>query len=150
MKVVINKCYGGFGLSILALKELAMLNAECLTKKKPISYYGGDNEKFAKRGEWKESWNRDFAKYIDLGDGYVGDKHGYTIFKDGMLFFFNDRIENKSRADKDLIAIVEKLGKAANGMCADLRVIEIPDGIDWYVSEYDGMESIEENHRSWS
>jgi len=26
MKIVINKCYGGFGLSPLAIKELAKLN----------------------------------------------------------------------------------------------------------------------------
>ena len=54
------------------------------------------------------------------------------------------------RTDPLLIECVETLGKEANGACAYLKVIEIPDGIDYEVSEYDGLESVEERHRSWS
>lgn len=53
------------------------------------------------------------------------------------------------RGDPDLIAAVEALGDAANGDAARLRVIEIPDGIEWELDEYDGVESIHERHRSW-
>jgi len=53
------------------------------------------------------------------------------------------------RTDKDLIAVVDMLGEEVNGYSSELKVVEIPDGIDWYISEYDGMETIEENHRSW-
>jgi len=150
MKVVINKCYGGFGLSVFALKELVLLNAACISQRTPKVYYGGNIEKPERRGEWEVEWKKEFAEYKDIGDGFTAHPFGYNVFKGGILFDFTGRGENETRADKDLIAVVEKLGKEANGMCADLRVIEIPDGIEWHVHEYDGMESIEENHRSWS
>ena len=53
------------------------------------------------------------------------------------------------RTDPDLVAAVEELGLSASGSCAELRVVEIPDGIEWEISDYDGMESVEECHRSW-
>ncbi|CAK0757599.1 hypothetical protein CCP1ISM_7520003 [Azospirillaceae bacterium] len=30
-----------------------------------------------------------------------------------------------------------------------MEVIEIPDGVDWTIDDYDGVESIHEKHRSW-
>lgn len=33
--------------------------------------------------------------------------------------------------------------------CAKLKVIEIPDGIEYTVEQYDGMEWIAEVHRTW-
>jgi hypothetical protein len=53
------------------------------------------------------------------------------------------------RADPDLIAAVEELGEGANGELSNLKVVEIPDGIEWYVSEYDGVESIHQDHEIW-
>ena len=35
-------------------------------------------------------------------------------------------------------------------MCAELRVIKIPDDVKWYIDEYDGMEWVAEIHRTWS
>ena len=63
---------------------------------------------------------------------------------DGFGFAYdNDRTNPK------LIEVVEKLGKKANGQCANLEVVEIPDGIDWEIDEYDGYEHVEEKHRRW-
>jgi len=31
-----------------------------------------------------------------------------------------------------------------------LKIIEIPEDVDWEVDEYDGLETIHEKHRSWS
>jgi len=53
------------------------------------------------------------------------------------------------RVDARLIAAVEELGRDASGRLADLEVVEIPDGVDWYIDEYDGIETIREKHRSW-
>jgi hypothetical protein len=46
---------------------------------------------------------------------------------------------------------VEELGKEADGTHAELSIVEIPfDDLEgWYIHDYDGRETIEENHRSW-
>jgi len=55
----------------------------------------------------------------------------------------------EDRTDPLLIKVVEKLGNKASGTCASLKVIEIPDGIKWEITEYDGLEQVEEIHNSW-
>lgn len=92
MKVVINTCYGGFGLSDEAMQEYK--NRKGITE-----------------------------------DIYQGD------------------IE---RNDPDLVRIVEKMGDAAAGSFAELKVVDIPDDVDWEIEEYDGREWIAETHRTWS
>ena len=53
------------------------------------------------------------------------------------------------RDDAVLILVVEELGDAANGVCADLKIVEIPDDVEWQIDEYDGNEWIAESHRTW-
>jgi len=90
MKIVINACFGGFGLSKAAYKELGI--------------------------KW--------------------DKYGYE---------YNDK-----RTDKKLIKVVEKLGsEKASGELAELRIVNIPDDIEWEINNYDGIETVHEKHRSW-
>jgi hypothetical protein len=55
-----------------------------------------------------------------------------------------------SRDDADLVAVVEGLGEKANGDYSRLRVVEIPEDVRWHISEYDGVEHIAEDHRTWS
>lgn len=55
------------------------------------------------------------------------------------------RYGDYSRDDPNLVSVVEELGEAADGVCAMLKVIEIPEGIEWEISDYDGME--EGRHR---
>jgi hypothetical protein len=45
---------------------------------------------------------------------------------------------------------VQELGEAANGQYAKLKVVTIPDDVEWTIEEYDGMEWIAEAHRTWS
>lgn len=105
MKIVINKCYGGFGLSRKALDMYA-----------------------EKMGLNAGKWNANGSYYID------GDFYDREIPRD----------------DSVLVSIVEELGRDASGGFADLHVIEIPDGVDWQIEEYDGIEWIAEVHRTWS
>jgi hypothetical protein len=65
----------------------------------------------------------------------------------GSLYCRDDNL----RTDPIVISVVERLGKKANGEFAKLEIIEIPfeDSEGWYIDEYDGMETIRENHRSW-
>jgi len=53
------------------------------------------------------------------------------------------------RSDPKLVKCVEKLGAEANGLFASLKVVEIPDGVEVEIEEYDGWESAHEKHRSW-
>ena len=54
------------------------------------------------------------------------------------------------RDDVLLVEAVEKLGKSASEYASKLHVVEIPNGIKWVIHDDDGMESVEEEHRSWS
>lgn len=53
------------------------------------------------------------------------------------------------RTDSGLVACVETLGEKADGRYAELKVVEIPDDVDWEIDEYDGIESVHEVHRVW-
>ena len=91
MKIAINTCYGGFGLSKEAYEFLGM------------------------------TW----------------DRFGYAYNSD------------EKRTDPKLIECIETLGEKANGSCVSLKVIDIPDDVNWTISEYDGREAVEEVHRVW-
>lgn len=95
MKIVINRCFGGFGIS-------------------------------------KEAYD-----YLGIECQY---RYGFWFPKDYC---------NIQRNDPQLVKCVETLGKKANGKCAKLKVVEIPNDVDWEITDYDGVETIEEKHRSW-
>jgi hypothetical protein len=45
---------------------------------------------------------------------------------------------------------VETLGgKVSHGYAGELKVVEVPADVDWYVVEYDGKEHVSEFHRTW-
>lgn len=57
----------------------------------------------------------------------------------------------KTRRDGELLVkVVETLGEKASGECAELKVVEIPDEVEWIIEEYDGNEWVAEVHRTWS
>jgi hypothetical protein len=89
MKLVINRCYGGYGLSKKAYDAL----------------------------------------------GLVWDGYGYAYIDD--------------RTNLKLVEVVEKLGDAASGEHAQLRVVEIPDNTAFEIEYYDGIETVHEAHRTW-
>ena len=89
MKIVINKCYGGFSLS-----------------------------------------NKAFIQYKELG----GKSSSYYEIE---------------RNEPLLVQVVEELGKESWGSCAELKVVEIPDDVQWTIEDYDGIESVHEVHRVW-
>lgn len=53
------------------------------------------------------------------------------------------------RDDAKLIACLKALKKEANGRFAALKIIKIPDGIDWYIDDYDGFECVRERGHCW-
>lgn len=61
----------------------------------------------------------------------------------GPYSFDNDR------SNYLLVAAVNKLKKKANGVNADLKIVEIPDDIEWGISGCSGQEWVVEKHRTW-
>jgi len=53
--------------------------------------------------------------------------------------------------EANLVSIVEEMGsKNASGNFAQLKIVEIPDDVEWQIEEYDGRERVAEAHRTWS
>jgi hypothetical protein len=53
------------------------------------------------------------------------------------------------RDDEKLVQVVEELGTEANGHCAELKIVEIPDDVQWVVEKAGGVEHVSEAHRTW-
>lgn len=65
--------------------------------------------------------------------------------------FDNFSVRNLKRSDERLVRIVEELGKEANGAHCSLKIVEVPDDVEWHIvadNEW-GDEEIHENHRVW-
>ncbi len=121
MKVAINRCFGGFGLSDAAFEKLL--------KRKGIEFEVATNEKYS--GLLTHYYRK----------GMVGKEDAYLSYYD----FTRDR------TDTDLIAVIEELGvENASDKFAEIKIVEIPDGIEWEIDEYDGVEHVAEKHRTWS
>ena len=58
--------------------------------------------------------------------------------------------DDLSRSDPILVAVVEQLGKKANGDCASLAIEIIPSGMFYRIDEYDGNERVmTQNDYKW-
>jgi len=71
--------------------------------------------------------------------------HGHGWSDEFKLGYDND----DSRADQDLIAAIEHFGGAKINDYPVLKIVEIPDDVEWYIEHRDGRESVHENHRVW-
>jgi len=92
MKIVINKCWGGFGLS-------------------------------------------------QAGEQELGRRLG--LVEDS---FYADDIK---RNNPDLVEMIEENASLYSGDHAQLYVVEVPDDVEWYIHDYDGIEHVAEKHRIW-
>lgn len=149
-KIVINNCYGGFGLSSKAMILLIKRKAKCIQKLEIDYYYGGSKEYINSpcyTKNWKEKFEIALKRAKDFNDGFYGIWSDVITDKK-YIYILN--CKDEIRGDENLIQVVEELGEEANGMCAELKIVEIPDGVKWNIDEYDGLESIDEEHRSWS
>lgn len=78
------------------------------------------------------------------GIRFVGEKWDYGVTVD-HFYGFTD-IE---RDDPVLIKVIEQLGEEADGCVAALKIVEVPDDVLWEIDNYDGMESVHEQRRTW-
>ena len=132
-KIVINRCYGGFGLSHKAimryaeLKGLDLHSYECNYGTKTIK----EVKKITKRQDGHLCYTtQPVSTYEELNE--------FDFYPEGY-----------ERNDPILIQIVEELGHEANDRSARLEIIEIPDDVKWEIKEYDGIEWVAEAHRTW-
>ena len=70
---------------------------------------------------------------------------------------YNEKYRDQTFCDRDirrndplLIQVVEEMGEKANDRYSELKIVEIPDDVEWQIDEYDGAEWIAEKHRTWS
>lgn len=136
MKVILNKCYGGFGLSPVATMMYAKKKGVVLY---PYNSYGANALKFI-----KDIGNCDRVDYFFTKD--YGDKVRRSCI-DWTTLWYPDK--NEMREDLDLIQIVEELGEKADGWCSKLKVVEIPDTLSYVIDYYDGIETLHENVQTW-
>jgi hypothetical protein len=54
-----------------------------------------------------------------------------------------------ARDDDLLVELVETMGEECNSRFSKLKVVEIPDYVEWQIDEYDGNEWVAEKHRTW-
>ena len=124
-KIVVSKCFGGFGVSTqatLLLRELK--NTTALSE--------------VMKGEWYTPSPRAES----LGGG--------EFPKEINKYDFNAFCLDIPRDDKDLISLIEKHGSEfVSGTHAQLEIVEIPNDVEWLVEEYDGLEHVAEKHRTW-
>jgi len=139
MKIAVNRCYGGFSLSLKATKRYAEL------KGFPVYFYTQTKSHFT---DGYDVYNR--VDNIDHDDffaiAYKKDCGETTDTLDGSEYFSR---RPEDRSDPDLIKVIEELGDEANGGCARIRIVDIPDDVEWEIQDYDGYEWVAEKHRKW-
>jgi hypothetical protein len=150
--VVINNSFGGFGLSPLGLKRYAELKGkECYFFRweiKEDTYTPLTLEEATETGLFWTAFsipnpNEVIGKSDRVSDGkYTEDNERYSKYD------LNSR--DIERDDPDLIKVIKELGKKANGICAELKIVKIPEDVEFTIEEYDGNEHIAESHRTWS
>lgn len=126
-EIVINKCFGGFGLSVEAQKKMAETGCEHMKWMPEDEYF--------KSTESREDRDKFYKMCEVLG------KDGKTL-DDGHDM-------DDARACPLLVNTVREMGKDADGQHARLKIVDIPDGVEWIVEDYDGQERIAEKHRTW-
>jgi hypothetical protein len=136
MFIAINKCWGGFSLSPKAVKRLAELNGkECYFF---LQDYQINKHQLITLEEAEKC-------FITLAYSVPNPDD----FPDNEEYYLTNRPTDRERADPKLIQVIEELGDEASGSRAHLRIVEIPDDVDWEIHDYDGMESVREKSREW-
>lgn len=137
MKVVINKCFGGFGLSEAAIQAYA--------RKKGLTLYPE-----------KDRFNLTTYFTVPKSDRVVELPGGWNSHSFEQRAAYNKAYREQvlydrdiPRDDKDLVSVVEELGDKCNTQYSKLSVVNVPDGVAWEISDCGGLEHVAEKHRTW-
>lgn len=142
MKIVINKCYGGFGLSDAAYEKLIEYGV-------PVRAYVEERRE-ENTGLYSPEPSNDGEIIFD--DQLRPDPSkisGAVRRLRGTRYW--DTWTRRNRTHALIVRVVEELGsQAASGPLAELKIVEVPDGIEWEIDEYDGIEKVAQVHQTWS
>jgi hypothetical protein len=139
MKIAINRCHGGFGLSDAAYRRYAEL--------KGLQLWVEKDEEFSILTHY---WTVPPEKRPpDLSSQW--QSLPLDVRAENNKQHSNCRLYDKDipRDDPDLIQTIKELKKEANGPFASLKIVNVPDDVEWQIEEYDGLEWIAEKHRTW-
>lgn len=140
MKVAINCKYGGFCLSAKLVKRLSELRGE------PCYFF---------EDVWSEGDEKNL--YVPLDINKIGNSpHGYwfaaKVSNPSEIHYGKNTIDCRDicRHDPLLIQAIEELGEDANSCVCQMKIVDIPDGVEYIIQENDGgIEWIAEKHRTW-
>lgn len=139
MKIVINNCFGGFGLSEKAMR----------------AYFAKKGRNVFKSGDGLPTtyFDAPVPKEFELPEGELFMRRGHPEYERYHSWYEDHVLSDRDipRDDPDLVAVVEELGSdVASDAYGRLVVVDIPDGVQWQIEEYDGSEHVAEVHRTWS
>lgn len=137
-EVVINKCYGGFGLSDKAYKRYAEIKG--ITIYPEMSKYGFMNYYTVRAHERAPVLDASQFGALSMEERQAYNKRCAS-----------ERIYDRDipRDDAALVQTVHELGEEASGRFASLKIVRIPDDIEWEIDEYDGLEHVAQVHETW-
>lgn len=143
MELVLNKCYGGYGLShaakmkILEKKGIAVFP---YMSKETDAIFGDSLKRISKNGTVSEDRSlSQFIYYFQMDPGK--DEFDINLMYKDNADYKDFDFYGVERFDKELVETVKELGKVANTRFSELKVVEIPDGASFEISEYDGIET---------
>jgi len=127
-RVVYNSCFGGFGFHEKAVRWVRE-HKDSLTDE----YGKEDVEEIANSTLSGE-------RYPD-GSGPKAEHHTYI---NGL------NLTRDNRLLADIVSRETEYTGPVDGSHANLRVAEVPNGVDWRINEYDGNETVEEQTQTFS
>jgi hypothetical protein len=141
-RIVINDCFGGFGLSEEAVAAYLQLLG------KPV--WPEDNKQYKGMGlvtYWliPPEADRVDSSPSNWDEMTTAERTAHNQAYQQQVFDPN----NIDRDDAYLVQVIKELGDLASGKHAKLKVVEIPAYVDWQIEEYDGNEWVAEVHRTW-
>ena len=158
MKIILNKEYGGFSVSLMAYKLYA--------EKKGIELYAyyGDYSNYPSQGivvyrkidwivpsllEYHNNNSRSLYYFTkNLGESIIESEENKEEVNE-IFVKYSFYLGKQNRKDPILIEVVEELGNKANGSVSNLRVVEIPDELDYVIDDYDGYETLHQKVKIW-
>lgn len=138
-KIILNKDYGGFGVSPEGYRRYAEKKGLDLFFYEFGSERDENDRLHSVYRKISPPWGLlTFAFTKDFGDEIRGDAEIEEALKTHLS------LSEDHREDPVLIEVVEELGNRANTPYSNLEVVEIPDDVaeDYVIDDYDGYETL--------